>query len=343
VLTTLDRRLRGSPAAAQIAERSRVTWIESPDQERCVFQELARTAEANLAIAPETAGRLLERRQLTDAAGGRFLGPSPQAITLCGDKLRLFEHLSRHGLPTLPTMRCDFSAGRTDYRFPIVVKPRDGAGSIKTYLIRDREGLERRRDELNASFAVGGHEPIVQPFVDGRSLSTAALIDPETDHIEVFPLGEQRLSCDDRIQYRGGRIPAHDVSAQLGREAVELVTNVCRSLPGLAGFIGFDLIVSANSPRVQIVEINPRLTTSYVGYRRLTSDNLAARMLDAKASPEPIQWSCGVRWDKLAQRAPAHHLRASTDGGPAAGGPALSHPTNLRSVEFDADGTIRVG
>jgi predicted ATP-grasp superfamily ATP-dependent carboligase len=352
VLTTLDRRLRGCAAVARIGERTDVTWIESPADERRLFQEFAAQAEATLVIAPETGGCLLERRRLTDAAGGRFLGPSADAIDLCGDKLRLCEHLTRHSLPTLTTTAYDFSDSCSDYPFPIVVKPRDGAGSINTYVIRDPEDLHRRRDELVARFADAGHEPIVQPFVEGRSLSTAALIGPDPNRIEIFPLGEQRLSHDGRIHYCGGRIPAVDLSPQLARDAVELVRGACRSLLGLSGFVGFDLIATPVSPQVRLVEINPRLTTSYVGYRRVTSDNLAARLLGVET--EPIEWHVSpspVGWDKSRRGGtPVHHPQASASrqfantGGLAAGGPALSHPTQtapptcVEHVEFDADG-----
>jgi predicted ATP-grasp superfamily ATP-dependent carboligase len=360
VVTTLARRLRRSPTAARIAEQAQVTWVESPTEEQRLFQEFAAACRATLVIAPETGGLLLERRQMTDAAGGRFLGPSPDAILLCGDKLRFYEHLSENEIPTVPTTPFNFFANSADYPFPIVVKPRDGAGSVNTFLIRDAREFEVRRNELIACFAEGRSEPIVQPFVEGRPLSAAALIDAENDRVEIFPLGEQRISYDGRFRYAGGRIPAPDVSTAVAEEAAELLADACRSLPGLAGFVGFDLIASAGEPRVRILEANPRLTTSYVGYRRLTRENLAARMLFADTAREPIEWQVPVGWDKLAQRAPAHHsrLRESLrvgfprNGGPAAGGPALAHPTkstkpallaSIEWVEFDADGTVRVG
>jgi predicted ATP-grasp superfamily ATP-dependent carboligase len=307
VVTTLDRRLRRSPTARRIAEQAQVTWVESTAEEQRLFQEFAAACRATLVIAPESGGLLLERRQMTDAAGGRFLGPSPDAIRLCGDKLRFCEHLRKNGIPTVPTTPFNFFANSADYPFPIVIKPRDGAGSVNTFLIRDARELESRRDELIACFAEGGSEPIVQPFVEGRPLSSAALIDAQADRLNILPPGEQRISRDGRFRYAGGRIPAPGISTEVAEEAAQLVADACRSLRGLGGFVGFDLIVAESSPRVRILEANPRLTTSYVGYRRLTCENLAARMLLADAPREPIEWPVPVGWDKLAQRAPAHH------------------------------------
>jgi hypothetical protein len=336
VVTTLDRRLRGSRLVASITERAQVTWVESTAEERRLFPEFAAASQATLVIAPETRGLLLERRQMTDAAGGRFLGPSPDAIRLCGDKLRFCEHLKTNAIPTVPTMPWDFFAKSADCAFPIVVKPRDGAGSVNTFLIRDARELQARRDELIARFTGAGSEPIVQPFVEGRPLSAAALIDAQAERVEIFPLGEQRISRDGRFHYVGGRIPAPDIPSQVAEEAAQLVADACRSLPGLAGFVGFDLIASAGDSRVRILEANPRLTTSYVGYRRLTHENLAARMLFADAAREPIEWHVPVGWDKLAQRAPAHHSHlVESLGVPRTGG--------IEWVEFDADGSVRVG
>jgi tyramine---L-glutamate ligase len=154
---------------------------------------------------------------------------------------------------------------------------------------------------------------IVQPFIPGRALSTAVLIDSRDGRIDILPLGEQRLTNDGRFGYRGGRIPAVDLAPALATEAIDLVGEACRTLPGLSGWVGFDLIVSSQAPPVRIVEVNPRLTTSYVGYRRLTGANLAARMLACFEARESSEWDCGPR--------------------------AVNNA--FRSVEFDADGNVR--
>jgi predicted ATP-grasp superfamily ATP-dependent carboligase len=65
-------------------------------------------------------------------------------------------------------------------------------------------------------------------------------------------------------------------------------------LPNLAGYVGFDVVVPFDSPRQPlIVEINPRLTTSYLGYRALADDNLAERLLASAPSHIPICWKSG--------------------------------------------------
>ncbi len=73
----------------------------------------------------------------------------------------------------------------------------------------------------------------------------------------------------------------------------QLVTRICRSIEGLSGYIGFDLLLPADPQRLLVVEANPRLTTSYLGYRALAKGNLAARILHPERVSEPIAWHSG--------------------------------------------------
>jgi predicted ATP-grasp superfamily ATP-dependent carboligase len=49
-------------------------------------------------------------------------------------------------------------------------------------------------------------------------------------------------------------------------------------MPGLAGYVGVDLIVGENA--ITVLEVNPRLTTSYAGLRRAIGANPARLVLD---------------------------------------------------------------
>ena len=64
-----------------------------------------------------------------------------------------------------------------------------------------------------------------------------------------------------------------------------LAEDVCRAIPGLDGYVGIDLLLGEDAPVV--VEVNPRLTTSYVGLGRALGINVARRVL-AGAHREPV-------------------------------------------------------
>src|SRR5690606_33405771 len=76
-----------------------------------------------------------------------------------------------------------------------------------------------------------------------------------------------------------GRLPVLPADDQPARA---LVNRVGQANPGLAGYVGVDMILVDGDPqRPVIVEINPRLTTSYLGYARLYGPAFAARLLAA--------------------------------------------------------------
>jgi len=45
---------------------------------------------------------------------------------------------------------------------------------------------------------------------------------------------------------------------------------------------------------VLIVEANPRLTTSYLGYRALANENLARKIVQPARAAAPIAWKAGT-------------------------------------------------
>jgi predicted ATP-grasp superfamily ATP-dependent carboligase len=58
----------------------------------------------------------------------------------------------------------------------------------------------------------------------------------------------------------------------------EMARAVAAAVPGLAGYAGMDMILTEDGPRV--LEINPRLTTSYGGLRQAIGDNPSGIILD---------------------------------------------------------------
>src|SRR5205807_1514274 len=104
----------------------------------------------------------------------RLLGPTPEAVRLCGDKRRLAEHLREQGVPTPPTAA--FDPDDPSLAFPVVCKLRHGAGAQALFLVGDLAGLHgaaaRMREEGFCD------DLIVQPFLPGRPASVALLLGP---------------------------------------------------------------------------------------------------------------------------------------------------------------------
>lgn len=256
------------------------------------FRELAKSADWSFLIAPETGGELEHLAREVLKVGGTLLGPSPEAIALTTDKLELSRHWSKHRVPQIPTAPAD----DRPTVYPAVLKPRDGAGSEDMQLVNSVEEYE---DAVRLVSGTGAR--IVQPFAPGQSCSVAFLLGPKSQPLVPLLPTAQLLSTDSRFKYLGGEMPLAEPRAD---RALRLATKAVGCVRGLFGYVGVDLILGdkEDGSADVAVEINPRLTTSYVGLRAATTGNLAGLLLDIAAgmpvSPPvwkglPLSWTSG--------------------------------------------------
>lgn len=315
VSSTWDARL-GSPFAGspRAIERVQFHIAHSPAEERELFDRLARAADATWVIAPEFDNILETRCRIVEALGKPLAGPGSDAVALCGDKLALARRLVERGIPTIPTRPFEWArldptearfvdAGSVGIsRFPIVVKPRFGAGSQSTFLITNEAQLRDLSQRWDQEPML--ESAIWQPYLEGTPVSVAVVCDGARDEYEPLPVARQCLSSDGRFQYLGGSLP---LTGELAASVQETAVAACRAVGGLKGYVGVDLLADAASASVAVVEINPRLTTSYLGYRRLvdaepatiigTPDlatsggwRLAQRILGYEPVASPLRW-----------------------------------------------------
>jgi tyramine---L-glutamate ligase len=312
VLAMLDDRFAGRPLSA-----SHIQLI-TPTIERELIAKLSGESDWSLIIAPETDGVLLDRVRWVEQAGGRLLGPSSAAVAVASDKIECARVLRQAGVPVVGGESVDLALlvrSSEQIQYPIVLKPRDGAGSQATFLIHNSIELAsaaaRARQELPAS------EFMVQPYVRGIAASVSLLIGWQRPI--ALPPAEQLLSDDGRLRYCGGRLP---LDPTLAGRAVSLASRAVAATPGVRGYVGVDMVLGSKisnfkseisdfksqisdlksqisdsksqipGPNDVIIEVNPRLTTSYVGLRRLARANLAERLVRVAAGGpwQPIEW-----------------------------------------------------
>lgn len=234
------------------------------------FREIAGQCDYTLVIAPEFDELLEIRSQAVLDARGQLLGSLPEAIRLTADKLATADFWQQRGVRHPRTAVVE-SVTFAAFPGPWVMKPRFGAGSQATFLIRNRG------DELNA-WSPAFHECpdeefIVQPYVRGQAASVALLMSA-TQTIPLLP-ARQHLSRDGRFRYQGGSLPLPETLAE---RAIQLALTAVAGINGLQGYVGVDLTLGVTGEDYAI-EINPRLTTSYLGLRQLCQQNLAELML----------------------------------------------------------------
>jgi predicted ATP-grasp superfamily ATP-dependent carboligase len=253
-------------------------------QEEEVFRQLAGEAEFTLVIAPEFDDVLAERCRWVLESGGRLLGPGPEVISMAADKCFLAGNLTP---PAILLPKSD-QLLRSHHDFlPGVIKPRFGAGSQATFLVRTENQLDgtlaAARNEMP------GAEFVLQRFVKGIPASVAFLVGPKT-RLALLP-SAQHLSGDGRFRYQGGELP---LRANLAERAINFALRAFTAVPGLLGYIGIDLILgdAKDGSQDHVIEINPRLTTSYIGLRQLARTNLAEALLDLMTGKEIVD----LRW-----------------------------------------------
>ena len=266
VWTMLDRR----PDIELDVDTSRaghVREILTADEHQAAFQDLARQADAVLVVAPETEQLLLRLTRQVEDAGSLLLGPCSEFVAIAADKLRLNHHLGGQGIPV---PRCLAPAAAADgigsLEPPLVRKPRFGAGA---------EGLERIPDWESWTTSEMPNR-LVESYQAGISVSVSALL--QDDKLQLLPAGRQDVDLDAGV-YRGGVIPLESCFRQ---RAASLARRALQAMPRSRGFVGVDMVLGDNPAGEDdvVIEINPRITTSYVGLRVATGLNLAAAILD---------------------------------------------------------------
>jgi predicted ATP-grasp superfamily ATP-dependent carboligase len=260
-----DARLAGDPPAS-------IHTVRTPDEFWPVFRRAASEVDAVWPIAPEQ-DRILARitREVIDC-GRMLLGCRPDAVDIAASKRATADVLGHDGIPVIPVYADENSVPPEANE--IVVKPDDGAGCQDTRLFYDRAEL---RDWLQAH-----PDPnwILQPFVRGEARSLSMLCCG----------GRARLlACNrQKVRIAGGAFRFEGVSVNAvpdrdGRYA-ELASRVARALSGLWGYCGVDFIETPGGPVV--IEVNPRLTTSYAGLHRAIGLNPAKLVLGLPNSLE---------------------------------------------------------
>ena len=305
IVTTTDPRFR-------LAVPTTVEVVTMSPGQTGLLDTLMASADAVWLVAPET-DRCLERLAAkVERAGKMLVGSGAAAIRLASDKTRLPRHLAGHNLPHPETrvLRSGIDERQVarELGYPVVVKPGRGAGCDGVCLARDERELHhavdvaRRADETTPV--------LLQCFVPGVAASVSLLADGR--RAMALATNAQWVRAAAPFEYRGGRTPFdHPLSGR----AVEVALRTCEALPGLRGYIGVDLVL-AKSEAV-IIEVNPRLTTAYLGVRAALEGNLAALALAAWAGalPAPPRTCRRVRFSAT-RRVGSPARRSSAAAGP---------------------------
>ncbi len=278
----------------------RVTGIHGipirPDSHlESIFDRCVSSCDTTLIIAPEMHGLLTHWTRRLAATSKPSLGCQPSAVALCSDKLALSQHLQARGLPTPPT---DLFDPATPPPWPAVIKPRMGAGCKDTFICANNSDFNCLPPQSDW---------ILQPRIPGVTVSVSFI--SHDGHMIPLLAGHQQMKTQRtgprRMEYCGGDIPLPE---PLSRRAIALACRTTANIPGLNGFLGVDLILGTHPDHDYVMEINPRITLSYIALRKLCTTNLAMAMINGQ--PE-ILWSQNTASFDAAGRVSVHNPEAA--------------------------------
>ena len=271
------------------AVRGRYRAVATAAEREARFDAEVRRADGVLLIAPETDGILTRLARRVKELGGRLLSPSSEFCAWATDKSAVAETMNVAGAPMPEGVRLRPSdPWPSGFPAPAVLKPNDGCGS---------QGL-RRLDDLSRD-ARSGDAAVwrLERFVPGEAASVLVLLGPTTR--AVLCGFTQTLSDDGTFQYLGGSGP---LPANLQQRLERLVDRVFEPLPEWQGFIGLDVVLgpAEDGSTDYLIEVNPRLTTSYVAARAMYRTNLMQLLLDVvDGRPGELALRIGaLRFDK---------------------------------------------
>lgn len=230
------------------------------------FQRALNEADLIWPIAPESGGALARLASVARAAGKKVLLSDAATLEICASKYQTAHVLGHAGIAVVPTYHSPAEAENPDGKW--VSKPDDGSGGEGVRLWPNKDAA------FQARMAESQHPMVFQPWFAGESLSLSLLCSG----------GAARLLAINRhatfwekvgVTLTGITVNAYPRDA---KDFQTLARRIAWALPGLRGYIGVDLIRS-DEGALTVLEINPRLTTSYCGLRAALGVNVPQALL----------------------------------------------------------------
>ena len=268
VVTMVDKDLTPDlPASIQ-----QITVDGAADWEACL-QTAADEADRILLIAPETSGCLENVCDLIADHDEKRISPDKEFIRLTADKWLTHLHLQSAGVKCPRTVRIEQTEPQVSTQglsFPIVAKPLDGAGSESITLLSDSSAVKQFQLPNFPDSAF-----LFQEFVAGTAVSVSLIaggnelkfLEPTRQIFKSVPIGIYSHA-------------EHPLDENIRPRAIDLARQTMAALPPTRGYVGIDMVVSNSGAEYDsVIEINPRLTSSYILLRQISGFNLAAAML----------------------------------------------------------------
>lgn len=259
VSTTCDTRMPAPQSAAQTRA------VEVDEDIWRIWDTLISQADAVWLIAPETDGMLLRLTMIAEGHGKMVIGCPASAVRIAASKYATCQVLQSAGIRAVSTYRLADWPQHQARQW--VAKPDDGAGCSDSAYFADIATFKqwlRGRETTH----------VIQPWQSGVAASLCVLCKQGRAWLLSCNLQNIVLQAGS-FHYTGSVLNG---AAEHWQACAALAVRIAQAIPQLSAYVGIDILIDDDA--IHVLEINPRLTTSYVGLNEALACNPARLMLD---------------------------------------------------------------
>jgi len=259
------------------------------------FKTEVKESEYTFIIAPESSNILYKLTKIVKKSNRILLSTNLEGIRVGMSKFNTYYFFKGNKTTTPKTylipmrkkqLNIDFILQKFNIlKKPIVIKPEDGVGAESIYYFETQYQIKHFFQEFKHKVEYG-RKYIIQEFVEGKDLSASLIglpyiMDSQYKNPLLLSINAQNVDIKNSnydSEYYGGHTPVEDY--QKTKNNLSLLLEKI-NFSEFSGYFGIDFIRTTDS-KIYFIEINPRLTTSYIGLRNVINLNPAKLILDSK-------------------------------------------------------------
>jgi len=285
IITLLDYR---ASFLSKFLQADIIREVKAEENYLVKFKKAVRESKYSFIIAPESSNLLFKLTKIVKDYDKELLSANLSCINQFTSKIKTFDYFKKNNIPTpstylIPKLRShldvDFIIQKSNkIGYPIVIKPVDGVGSESIYFFEGEDQILDFFEKYNRRL-VQNRRYILQEFIKGRDLSVSLLGCSQLKKNQItnpiiLSINSQNINIKNQnleSEYYGGSAPVEGIEELI--EKLEKIVNKA-DFSKFKGYFGIDFINQSNSS-LYFIEVNPRLTTSYLGLRNAINYNCA--------------------------------------------------------------------
>ena len=260
--------------------------VDSDNKFDDVFSKCIKMVDVCFIIAPEFSNILYNLTNTACNLKKTIISIGLEGIKLGTSKIATYNYFKNNKVKTPKTFLIPGLNGKIDlnfineqfskYSLPFIIKPDDGVGAEAIYFFPDFDAVINFFTNPSLDFDFN-RKYILQEYICGDDYSISIINKPSKNNFKpvktILSINSQKIKYINylgKAEYEGGYTPVPKFNS-LKKKVIRLLNKI--ELNNFNGYLGIDFILT-NENEIYFIEINPRLTTSYIGIRKIYPQNL---------------------------------------------------------------------